>query len=165
MRKFLAKIRDRMYEVAVTAEGTTFDVLIDGRSHPVDLIFSDASHDVLLAGHTCYDAVLVEQDYGFLVDVLNHVFEVEIHDPRRRSLQHAALGTDGQQVIQAKMPGRIVKLLVAEGEEVAAGAGLLILEAMKMQNEIRAPRDGKVTTVSVKEGDAVESGQQMLVIE
>ena len=165
MKKFQVRIRDRLYDVAVTAEGSQYDVLIDGKSHPVDLIFSDASHGVLLVRHTCYDTVLVEQDGGYQVDVLNHVFDVEVLDPRRRSLQHAAMGTDGRQEIQAKMPGRIVKLLAAEGEEVAAGAGLLILEAMKMQNEIRAPRAGKITSVPVKEGDAVETGQTLLVLE
>ena len=165
MRTFQVKVRERLYDVTVSTEGSHFDVLLDGESHPGELIFSDASHDVLLVRHTCYDALLVAQPGGYQVTVLNHAFDVEIRDPRKRSLQHAAMEGDGQQVIQAKMPGRIVKLLAAEGDEVAAGAGLLILEAMKMQNEIRAPRAGKVTSVSVKEGDAVESGQTMLVLE
>ncbi|MBP7799398.1 MAG: acetyl-CoA carboxylase biotin carboxyl carrier protein subunit [Thermoanaerobaculaceae bacterium] len=62
------------------------------------------------------------------------------------------------------MPGRIVKVLVADGQTVAAGAGLVVLEAMKMQNELRAPRAGRVRQLAVCAGQTVEAGQTLLVV-
>lgn len=159
------RIKDTQYAVEVSGEGNTYDVLIDGQSHPVQLIFSDASHDVLLYRNICYDVVLVNQGGRYQVDVRNHFFDVEIEDPRRRSSQTASLGGDGRQVINARMPGRIVKILAAEGEAVAKGGGLLVLEAMKMQNELTAPRAGTVIQVAVREGDTVAIGQTLVVLE
>lgn len=71
-------------------------------------------------------------------------------------------GGDG--VVTTGMPGRVVKVLVAEGDAVTAGQGLVILEAMKMENEVRAPRDGVVDRLGVAEGDAVEAGSTLLEI-
>jgi biotin carboxyl carrier protein len=68
----------------------------------------------------------------------------------------------GPQVLVAPMPGRIVKVLVAEGQEIQQGAGLLVIEAMKMQNELRAPRAGRVEEIYVQEGTGVESGARLI---
>jgi biotin carboxyl carrier protein len=71
----------------------------------------------------------------------------------------------GPLVMRAPMPGRVVKLLAKVGDEVKAGRGLLVVEAMKMENELRAPRDGRVQEIRVSEGTAVESGQDLFVLE
>ncbi|MBC8587950.1 biotin/lipoyl-containing protein [Paratissierella segnis] len=71
----------------------------------------------------------------------------------------------GQEIVAAPMPGNIWKILVAEGQEVKEGDNLLILEAMKMENEILAPRDGKVASIVTKEGLAVNTGDQLVIIE
>lgn len=71
----------------------------------------------------------------------------------------------GQEVVSAPMPGNIWKILVTEGQEVKAGDILLILEAMKMENEILAPRDGKVASIATKEGIAVNTGEKLVVID
>jgi biotin carboxyl carrier protein len=68
-------------------------------------------------------------------------------------------------VIEAVMPGRVVRLLVEEGQEVEAGQGVLVLEAMKMENEVAAPRAGTVSTVKVAQGETVETGQLLAVVE
>ena len=165
MLKFQIRIKDKCHEIAVAGEGDRFDVLINGKSHPVALIFSDTSHDVLLHNNTCYDAVLVEERGAFAVDVRNHVFQVEIHDPRKRGLAASSLGDGGGKSVSARMPGRVIKLLVAPGAEVAEGQSLLILEAMKMENEIRASRAGVVAALPAAEGAAVESGQPLVIFE
>jgi 3-methylcrotonyl-CoA carboxylase alpha subunit len=79
---------------------------------------------------------------------------VGVEARREAGRGHAATASSG--TVQAPMPGRIVKLLVAAGEQVAAGAGLLVMEAMKMENEIGAPHAGTVTRVLVRPGDTVE---------
>lgn len=89
-------------------------------------------------------------------------YRIEIRDPRRR--RHSAPDGihDGMQEILAPMPGRIVKILVAENQEIVQGQGLLVIEAMKMQNELRAPRAGRVERVYVKELTGVETGFKLI---
>lgn len=79
---------------------------------------------------------------------------IEVETRRKGARAHAAGAGSG--TVQAPMPGRIVKVLVTEGDEVRPGAGLVVMEAMKMENEIGAPHAGKVTRVLVRAGDAVE---------
>lgn len=86
-------------------------------------------------------------------------------DPRDRRRKGGTGGEAGQRNVKAAMPGKVVRVLAAPGDEVTAGQGLLILEAMKMQNEVRAPRDGRVATVTVSEGATVASGQVLVTLE
>jgi biotin carboxyl carrier protein len=87
---------------------------------------------------------------------------VELHDPRRRRRMGSSLEAEGPQEIVAPMPGKIVKVLVHEGEEVKRNQGLMVMEAMKMQNELRAPRAGRVECVYIAEGRGVETGVRLL---
>jgi biotin carboxyl carrier protein len=72
---------------------------------------------------------------------------------------------EGVQEINSSMPGKIIKILVAEGDEVEQGQGLVVVEAMKMENEIKSPKAGVVKKVGVKEGEAVEAGALLVVVE
>ena len=92
-------------------------------------------------------------------------FAVQIDDPRELSAEAAAGGAGGRREVKAPMPGRVIRVLVAEGDEVAAGQGLVVVEAMKMQNEMPAPKAGRVVAVGVKAGDAVVNGQLLAAIE
>ena len=87
---------------------------------------------------------------------------VELRDPRRWRGTGSSLAAEGPQEIVAPMPGRIVKVLVIEGEQVQRNQGLMVIEAMKMQNELRAPRDGRVERISTSEGRGVEAGARLL---
>ena len=102
-------------------------------------------------------AALVTSDRG--------TSRVAIEDPSRHARRHAAAADDesGEEV-RALMPGRVVEVTVAEGQTVAAGAILLVLEAMKMQNEIRASRGGLVARVAVAPGQAVDRGALLVAI-
>ena len=71
----------------------------------------------------------------------------------------------GPSAVQSPMPGKVVKVLVAVGDEVKAGQGVVVVEAMKMENELKSPKDGKVRAVAVKEGQAVEAGQSLVTLE
>ena len=92
-------------------------------------------------------------------------FEAEVRDPRRWSPQSAGRGHDGIQTIAAPMPGKVVRVLVAAGDSVAPGQGLVVVEAMKMQNELKAPRTGRVLSVAVREGATVAAGEPLVTIE
>jgi len=89
---------------------------------------------------------------------------VELRDPRQWRRRGSSLEAEGPQEIVAPMPGKIVKVLVTEGQEVKREQGLLVIEAMKMQNELRAPRAGRVARISTAEGRGVESGARLLLL-
>jgi biotin carboxyl carrier protein len=100
------------------------------------------------------------------VHVGRQEFEVTLVDPRR--LSHAAVsGTlaAGRAAVIAPMPGRVVRVLVEVGAQVEAGAGLIVVEAMKMQNELKSPKAGIVTAVNADTGAAVNAGDTLVVIE
>jgi biotin carboxyl carrier protein len=101
-------------------------------------------------------------DADYDVRVGAEKFRVTLLDPRARRQASGGAVDAGPKVITAPMPGKIVKLLVREGEEVAAGAGVLVMEAMKMQNELRAPRAGRVERIHVSEGEGVETGAPLV---
>lgn len=97
--------------------------------------------------------------------VAGRTFAVEVIDPRRWNKRAGDRGREGRQSIAASMPGKVVRVLVVAGDQVEAGRGLVVVEAMKMQNELKAARDGRVITVSVAAGATVNAGEVLLVIE
>jgi biotin carboxyl carrier protein len=89
-----------------------------------------------------------------------------VRDPRTwRGRRHSALEAEGRQQIVAPMPGKVIRLLVKVGDEVEAGQGLVVVEAMKMQNEIRSPKKGKVERLQAKEGQPVNAGDVLAWVE
>ena len=131
---------------AVEVAPNTFSVLLNGRSHQVRVApRSDGS----LTLHTAVGE-----------------YRAEITDPRSwRGRRHGALEAEGLQQIAAPMPGKVVRLLVKQGDTVEAGQGLMIVEAMKMQNEIRSPKSGKIEKLCAAEGQAVNAGEVLLWVE
>jgi biotin carboxyl carrier protein len=102
---------------------------------------------------------------GSEVDIDGVHFRVEKEDPRKWNPAGSSRKGEGRESIKAPMPGKVVRILVAEGDEVAAGQGLVVVEAMKMQNEMKAPRAGRVAAIGVKEHEAVNAGSVLLMIE
>lgn len=92
-------------------------------------------------------------------------YRLAIRDPREWKKNRAgAAEAEGRQQVLAPMPGKVVRILVAAGEQVQAGQGLMVVEAMKMQNEIHAPKSGKIERLSVTEGQTVNSGEVVAVV-
>jgi biotin carboxyl carrier protein len=125
-----------------------YSLLLDGRSYEARVIPTP-----LKAGRG---------GESYEVSVRGQQYRVEIQDPRARRRQEALSGGEGPQDIIAPMPGRIVKILVKENQEIEPGQGLLVMEAMKMQNELRAPRAGRVAKIYVSENVGVETGIKLL---
>ena len=126
-----------------TPEPGVYSVLMDGRS---------------------YDAYVEETPNGLVVSLQGHRFEIEARDPRRWSRKAAGRGGEGVQTIASPMPGKVVRVLVAAGDVVLAGQGIAVVEAMKMQNEMKAPRAGKVLSLPAKEGATVAAGEVLAMI-
>jgi biotin carboxyl carrier protein len=115
-----------------------------------------------------YDVAVERRSNGErIVYVSGRAVPVSIVDPREQlTRRRLAVSTEaGPRSIVSPMPGRIVKVLVRAGETVAAQQGLIVVEAMKMENELRAPRAGRVTSVKVGEGTSVERGAVLIVME
>jgi biotin carboxyl carrier protein len=117
------------------------------------------------AAHVDTAAAAVANECAYVIQVDGATYDVLVQDPRRRERGRARLTVEGKQTVKAPMPGRVVKVLVAEGQAVEAGHGLVVVEAMKMQNEIKCQRAGKIGKIPVKEGQAVNAGETLLVVE
>jgi biotin carboxyl carrier protein len=162
-----------------------YDIAIDGKNYRLDLSRADGRWSCRLDGRDFeIDAILIRTDVlslriGNLAyevkseRVANELhlwvgstcFAVEVRDPR--SLRsRARTGDDhGPRKITAAMPGKVVRLLVREGDEVEPGRGLAVVEAMKMQNEIKSPKKGTIQKILVGEGAAVNAGDVLAIVE
>ena len=120
-------------------------------------------YSVLLDGRM-YDARVEETPAALVVVIDGYRFEIEVRDPRRWSRKDAARSGGGVQTVAAPMPGKVVRVLAAPGDMVEAGQGLLVVEAMKMQNEMKASRAGRILSIAVKEGATVAAGEVLATI-
>lgn len=148
--------------------GSRFRVSIDGgEPRLVDAERLEAGTVNVLIEHRSYDIDLEEDGEGFAMLVADELFRLEILDERRMRLREAKgkFSVEGPQVIRAPMPGKVVKVLVEAGAEVTEGQGIVVIEAMKMENELRATKNGTVAAILVKEGQTVEGGTELARIE
>lgn len=99
------------------------------------------------------------------VEIGGRTFSVDVRDPRERTRKGAGAGASGRQNIVAPMPGKVIRVLVAAGDVVEAGQGLIVVEAMKMQNEMKSPKAGTVVQINTAEGATVAVGETLLSIE
>ena len=173
--RYVASIGGVERLVEVTPRGETYRVAIHegmrAGKNPRALEV-DAAH---LAGHAM--SLLVDgrsvrcevepgKDGKVAVLVDDQVHELEILDERRLRLRRASgkFTLEGPQRIDSPMPGKVVRVLVKQGDQVQEGQGLIVVEAMKMENELKSPKAGKVTELHAIEGAAVESGAKLAVV-
>lgn len=164
--KYVARVGDHEFLVEIRGNGTSPEVLVDGRPLPATLA-ETAGGACLLAVGASRRCVDVRRDGEVLVVTLGaREFRVDVEDERERAA-HAVRPADegGPRVVRSVMPGIVRKVLVAEGDRVEARAPLLVLEAMKMQNEVRADREGLVVRVHVEPGSAVARGDALVSLQ
>lgn len=121
-------------------------------------------YSILLEGRS-YDARIEETPSGLVVVIDGHRFEIQALDPRRWSRKSARGAGEGLQIVTAPMPGKVVRVLIKPGDAVEPGQGLVVVEAMKMQNELRAARAARVLSVSAAEGATVAAGEALVTLE
>jgi biotin carboxyl carrier protein len=165
---YVATIGEREAKVSVEElGGSGYKVTIDGQEHVVDahqvanrlwsVVYGNASFEV--------DVTQVPGDeFEVLINGDCHKFSL-MNEQRRAMIRAGGKGSAGKAMVSSPMPGKVVKLLVAEGQEVEAGQGVIVVEAMKMENELKSALPGKVKEIFVKEGDVVESGAKLLLVE
>jgi acetyl/propionyl-CoA carboxylase alpha subunit len=142
-------------------------VSVDGRPYRIDAARPDRAFSNLLVGDESFDLGISARGSQYTVEVLGRRYHFDLFDP---SIRWKGDGTPeatahGPQDIAAVMPGRVVTVLVAPGDSVEAGQGLVVLEAMKMENEVQSPKDGAVTAIHVAPGQTVEAGERIATVE
>ena len=168
-------VGERVRRVSVTQHGALLQVTLDGHTHLVDARrIGDNVLSLLLQANgdarpvRSIDAALVSRNGNGELDV--HVggrtIPLQVREPSSRSSRGGS-GTAGAgpQRVVSPMPGKIVRVLVKAGDEVKPRQGLVVVEAMKMENELRAAREGRVREVAVVEGQSVEAGAVLVVVE
>lgn len=163
--KFQVRIAGESRSVELTRGSNGWECSLEGEARRLDVVeVSPGIFSLLLEGES-FTIYLERFDDRYRLHTRETDLTVEVANPRRWvGRSRAGLGRSGRQEITAPMPGRVVRVLVAEKQEVEEGQGVVVVEAMKMQNEIPAPKQGIVERVRVKEGDTVEHGEVLVVV-
>jgi biotin carboxyl carrier protein len=147
-------------------ENTLWHATIDGEAVTAEAHQLRPGVLSLILGGRSYRIVLEDaaEDSALYIGTQRVIYRAE--DPRSlKSRRARSGGTDGPKTLKASMPGRVVRLLAAQGDEVKAHQGVVVIEAMKMQNELKSPKDGRIAELRVAPGDTVAAGDVLAVIE
>jgi biotin carboxyl carrier protein len=160
---FEATAGDQIFRLEVRAHDGAYTVDLDGRQLRVE-VSESAPFLVLSIDGRIHEAGVFQRGSTFDVALCGELFEVELSDVTRAAAPGGVRPASGPSRVVAPMPGKVARVLVSQGQTVAAGVGLLVIEAMKMENELRAPRSGTVLELLAREGQAVESGALLAVV-
>jgi biotin carboxyl carrier protein len=152
--------------VELERDGESWRIKLDGEPVSADaaeIVMNTLS--ILLDGKTYEFHVRPSGDGLLKLQTGTQEFTAEVIEPRAWSgRRHGGIEAEGRQQVVAPMPGKVIRVLVRAGETVGAGQGLLVVEAMKMQNEVRSPKSGTVERVLVKEGQPVNAGDTLCIV-
>jgi biotin carboxyl carrier protein len=162
---FDATIDGRTVRVEVRGRDGHYAVSVDGRTLEVDHQATGVHFASLLIGGKSYEAGIEKQNDGYNVVLADDLLYVGLRGAARGAAAPPRKAAAGPARVLAPMPGRLVRVLVEEGQEVKAGDGLVVVEAMKMENELRSPRAGRIAQLPVREGQAVETAALLVVVE
>jgi biotin carboxyl carrier protein len=163
--KYITTINDREYLVEILDET---HVTINGQVHLVDFttVSDQPVYSILLNGKS-HEAYVYAEENLWQVLLRGILYSVKVEDEREKRLRAAAGGNvvlTGDTPIKAPMPGLVISVLVEDDQTVSKGDTMVVLESMKMQNELRAPRDGVVSRLGVKAGESVERHQVLCYV-
>jgi biotin carboxyl carrier protein len=161
------RVDNRTYLVDHEKNGDRITISVDGRPYPVDAAVVAGGFCSLLVAGRSHDAYVSREKGRYAVVIAGHAMDVVFPDPRARQPEEglARPVVAARQTICAPMAGRIVRLQVRVGDPVQAGQGLVVLEAMKMENELKSEGIGAVKEILVAENDVVAAGQGLIIIE
>jgi len=160
---FDASVSGRTVRVEVRGGSGRYTLRLDGRPLEVSVGEAVRGYRSLLIGTASHELGLEREGDGYRVSFPGASVVVALADAASGSATLAPR-EHGPSRVTAPMPGRIVRLLSSAGADVVAGQGLLVIEAMKMENELRAPRGGRLQELLVREGQAVEAGALLAVV-
>lgn len=164
--KYLTTVNDEQYEIEIKGDGV---VLVNGVERHVDFTsMGQIAIYSLIIDHQSYEAAVevIEGQHHVLID--GNLYEVGVVDERTLRLRQSmssGMEATGEVVLRSPMPGLIVSVPVVVGQTVSKGQTLVILESMKMENELKAPRDGTVSRLECAAGDSVEQNKVLVTID
>ena len=164
---YIADSDSRTHRIELESSGESTTVRIDGEAVAIESRrIRNSTYSILVGGRSYVADVAADND-GYVVSVGCESFRISVADERRRRAA-AATGkkeASGRREVRAMMPGKVVDVLVSAGARVEANQGLLIVEAMKMENEIRSPVAGEIKSVQVTTGQTVKTGDLLIIVE
>jgi biotin carboxyl carrier protein len=165
---FIARLGEQSYTIDIEEIGkSVYRVAVDGNEFLVDGKKTGRTNYSLIVDNRSFEIEVdhTDDEYQVLVDGRN--YHVHLVDERRVLVGGAQSGSQlqGRQKVSVPMPGKVVAVLVSEGDKVEKGQGLVIVEAMKMENEVHSPTTGEVKEIKVKPGDTVEGDAVLLIVE
>ena len=162
------------YEIAIDGKSYRLDLSqaegrwschVDGREVDVDAVLARPNVLSVRLGNIAYEVKCERVGGDIHIWVGSQRFAAEVRDPRSLRSRTRAAEDHGPKKLTAPMPGKVVRILLSQGTEVEAGAGVLVVEAMKMQNEVKSPKKGTIQKILVSEGAAVNSGDVLAIVE
>ena len=157
--KYEIRISGKSRTVELHRDGARWQIQLDGAATDADAIeIAPGVFSILHNGESHEIRVAPNPDGSLTIQDGPHEFKAEVADPRAwRGRKHGTVEAEGRQQIVAPMPGKVIRLLVKPGDKVEAGQGLLVVEAMKMQNEVKSPKTGTVEKLLAREGQPVNA--------
>ncbi len=162
------KIDDRIAQIELLSrDGNTLKLSIDGNKYEADIeMVENVVYSVLIDNKSHNIELIEEENKKYLVNTYSRSYKVEIVDAESKYLLSRNKDYDLEEnVISSPMPGKVVKILVKEGDNVKAGDTVVIVSAMKMESEYKVKKDRLIKEIKVKEGDTINSHQALIVIE
>lgn len=166
--KYYVTIEDRVLEIDVDDAPGGATATIEGKTYQLDLrpITADSLFSLIVENGS-HEVLVEDAEGGMEIVVEGELFHIVVQDEWERRLatiQRKTTTESGQTTVKAPMPGAVLRVEVEVGATVRRGQGLVILSAMKMENEIRSPRDGRIAAIHVAEGDKVEQNADLVTI-
>lgn len=163
--KYITTVNDQEYAIEIDQDGR---ITVDGTDYDVNFqLLSEGGILSLILNNQSLEAIVEERDQAWEVLIRGELYTVQVQDERAYRLAKARGVTaevTGEAAIKSPMPGLIIAVTVEQGQSVSKGDQIVILESMKMENELRSPRDGVVKRVHVQSGESVEKGQTLATI-
>lgn len=164
--KYITVVNDQEFIIEIDQESR---IRVNDVEYEIDFqtLAEDGALSLLIANRSL-EAVVEQRDHIWQILMRGELYSVQVQDERAYRLAQARssdVGGSGDATIRSPMPGLIVAVSVAEGDVVTKGDKIVILESMKMENELRAAGDGVVSRILVSKGDSVEKGQDLVIIE
>lgn len=167
--KYIAKIKDKKFKISIEEKDDKLEVILDNIPVSVDFtLIKPPDFSSLLLDNRSYDAEVTKDSGKYFVTIKGKRYECILEDEKFSKLKDFAgikSKTKVEKEFKTPMPGLVVAVEVNEGDKVKAGDGLVIVEAMKMENELKASFDAKIKQVNVKPGQPVEKDEVLIVFE
>ncbi len=166
--RYYATVAGKQLTADVEAlENHRFALTLDGQRYEIDAAAIGSGAASMLINHRSYTVRFEENGDEVNVYLGNQPFQIDVVSEQRFRLRAGTpkSSTEGRQVLVAPMPGKVARVLVRLGDEVKEGQGLVVVEAMKMENELRSPKSGKVVELQAQEGNAVEKNAKLVTVE